>query len=210
MARKKKPGLRRVEKTGPAFPITAKLTMKAFAGPTNKPYYGFSVSKLNKFEYPVFRAKFAARKYLDLLIKDDDYEWEVDKWDRDVIVTECGLKISGPNIEELMDYEYKSKKVKAWELPDDYVGRAAHMRSDVKNPKFVRVERQKRISRRGMILMKDIAKEIGMHPRDARGILRALDYEKPEHGWAWKTKEEADEIKQTLQQSRRKMQSTDD
>jgi hypothetical protein len=216
MARKKKPGKLIRTKSEPLYPAQAKLTMKAFAGNLGGPRFGFQIEKLGKFEYCVFRAKFAARKYLDLLIQDDEAEWLTGK-DRRIqqgnaqeLLTSSGLWMRGNNLKDLFNYRYKSKRVRRWELPEQYEERAKRLRSD--RP-FVPVQivnsTRKRNSRKGMILIGQIAKELDMHPRDARGILRDLGYEKPEKGWAWRTKEEADKIKQTLQQSRRKLQSAD-
>lgn len=201
MARKKKHGLKRVEKLGPRYPAVAKLGMKAYGGTLNGPRYAITTQKLGKLDIGVLRAKFAAKKYIELMIADDDVKWVSDT----KLVTSTGIELSGNDLRELYDYRYRSLKTEAWELSDFYKQRASYMRSDkpYKVPLSYAPSR-KRNSRKGMILIRDICKEIKMHPRDARGILRALDYEKPEKGWAWRTREEADEIKEVLLQSRRK------
>lgn len=199
MARKPK-GLQRVRNHGPKFPKWAKLDEKAFSGPLGGELYGWSVEKLGKFHYPVFRSKFAARKYLDLLIKDDEVTWISDT----ELVTSRDLWMRGDELKEYFDYQYKGDRVKVWDLPDQYKRKANYMRSNKSHTPPPPQKYKKRISRKGMILIGDICKKIGMNPRDARGILRALGYDKPEHGWAWRERKDADEIKQTLLQSRRK------
>ena len=202
MAKKSK-GLRRIKNTGARYPKWAKLDDRAFGGRLNGDYFGFDVSKLGKFHRPVFRSKYAARKYLDLLIGDDEVIWSSDTA---MTTHPAALMITGDQLRMLIDYHYKSARVKAWDLPESYKEIAEYMRDDEPYVPPPQKERRSGVSRKGMILVADISEAIGMHPRDARGILRALNYEKPKHGWAWKTKEEADEIKQTLQQSRRKSQ----
>lgn len=49
-----------------------------------------------------------------------------------------------------------------------------------------------RPSRDGLVSISDIAKELGLIPREARAVLRAIKMVKPEVGWAWKKDDVAD------------------
>jgi len=197
---KKRKGIKRLKNSAPVDTTKSKLDQRAFGGNVKGPRFGFSVIKDTKYHHAVFRAKFAAHKFLMLLIEGDEYHWV----DSNQLVTESGLCITDEHLKEIHDYELKSNKVKRWRLPDKYYTEATWFRSNTPHKPIPMKSSRKKISRKGMILIGDVCKEIGIHPRDARGILRALDIEKPKHGWAWRTKEEAEEIKKTIQQCRRK------
>lgn len=52
-------------------------------------------------------------------------------------------------------------------------------------PKREKKTKEKRATREGLVSIGDIAKDLGMIPREARGILRAIKMAKPSCGWAW-------------------------
>lgn len=214
MPRKPK-GIKRLKNAVPVSRLESKLSMKAFGGLLNSPRYGFEIRKGQKYYSTVFYSKFAAHKFLMILVEDDEHRWlredeiRVQNYPEShpELITESGLWIKGNGLKEIYDYEFKSNKVRRWRLPDFYYQTAIWFRSDVPYNPPPPQQKRDRISRKGMILIKDICKQLDMHPRDARGILRALDIKKPRHGWAWRTKEEAEKIKQILKDSRRKLQS---
>lgn len=169
----------------------------AYMGRLDCKRFGFCATKLGKLDYCVFKALFAAKMYLDLMIGDDEIDWVNDR----ELETSSGVYIEGPNLRKIYDYKLKPAQVKYFALQEDELKRIAHIRNDKAAPLFENMPStvRRRKSRRGMTLMKTIAEDLGIAPRTARGILREMGYKKPERGWAWETQKEVDEIKAILQ-----------
>lgn len=172
--------------------------MAASAGPLNAPRWGFTSSKNGKADTCVFYAVFAAKIYLDQMIADDEVSW-----DGDAIITSSDVLIEanpGCDLEDIYSHRLTYDEKRYFPLNDDWLKRVKSIRSDSFARPFVAGETVKnklRTSRKGMVKMKEIAEDLDMDPKTARGILREL-MDKPDHGWAWRTAEEVNHIKNLL------------
>lgn len=147
--------------------------------------------------YP-FYGIYAAKKTFDYLTRGVEYRWE----EVDRIVTDDGLEIKAVGeagrtaLEKIVEHVYTPAE-EEWELGDYQCRCLDAIRVDIpperltvegtlapvkKSPK---PERTPRPSRDGLVAVGDIAKQLGIEPREARGILRSLKLPKPEAGWAW-------------------------
>ena len=194
--RRSKP--RKIRKLG-----TEELTRQAYSsaatgGPLHGPRFGFLSTKNGKVDVCVFRAIFAAKMYLDLMVADDDIEWQ-----DGYIITSTDVIIkptSCQDLEEIYDHRITYEEDRYYALGQEYLDRVQHIRSNSFAKAFIEGATHKSIrrhSRKGMTLIKAIARELKMDPRDARGILRQV-MAKPDHGWAWRTEKEVDRIKAIL------------
>lgn len=190
--RKTKAGLPRKENLSEADQTKQDLNTKAFSGLVVGPRFGFTTRHVGKAECCVFRAIFAAKLYLDMILAEDDFDWVSD----DRLVTEHGLEISGTGLRKIYDYKLKRNEAEHFQLSDEYRKRALYMRDDSPHSGFREgetISRRKRHSRKSMTKMGTIAAQIGMSPRACRAILRRK-MQKPDHGWAWRTQDEVDEV----------------
>lgn len=190
--RRTKAGLPRKENLSKVDQIKQDLNMQAFSGLTDGPRFGFTTRHVGKAECCVFRAIFAAKLYLDMILAEDDFDWVGD----DRLVTEHGVEVSGMGLRKIYDYKLKRNEAEHFQLSDEYKKRALYMRDDSPHSGFREGEttsRRKRHSRKSMTKMETIAAQLGMSPRACRAILRRK-MEKPEHGWAWRTQAEVDEV----------------
>lgn len=198
MARRRKSriGLPKARKLSPIELKREKYMSMANSGPINAPRFGFTTRKLGKLDACVFYAKFAAKKFLDLMIEDDEVEWVSDK----ELHTDNDLQITGEDLRKIFNYKIKYNEERYHSFDEEALRRIAIMRSDDPAKPFVAGEthsKRRRVSRKGMTLMKTIAEEVGMTPRVARGILRGV-MKKPEQGWAWRTEAEVNRIRAIL------------
>lgn len=182
---------------------TEELTRQAYSsaatgGPLNGSRFGFLSTKNGKVDICVFRAEFAAKMYLSLMIADDYIEWQ-----DDCILTSSDILIKPTPCQDLRaiyDHEISYDEDRYYQLGQEYVDRVRHIRSDSFAKAFIEGATHKAIrrhSRKGMTLIKTIAAEMKMDSREARGILRSV-MEKPVHGWAWRTETEVAKIKAIL------------
>lgn len=175
------------------------------------------INKGERMMVQIFAADYSARKFLDILLADDELGLTKDIFGNpNTIQTSSGISVRCHDIQRLIDYEYSASEAE-WELPEPYLSQALRFRSDSYHrpqPKVVsdntdkpaRVPREKkekspRPARDGLISIADIAEELKMEPREARGILRKAKIEKPDAGWAW-SKNEVDTIKKLLQSNK--------
>ena len=198
MARKRrtKAGLPRKENLSKVDQIKQELTTRAFGGNIDGPRYGFTVQHVGKAECCVFRAPFAAKLYLNMILADDDFDWVGE----DRLVTEHGLEVKGVGLKKIYDYKLKRNEEEYFQLSDEYKKRAFYMRDDSPHSGFREgetISRRKRHSRKSMTKIEIIAAQLGMSPRACRAILRRK-MDKPEHGWAWRTQAEVDEVTRLL------------
>lgn len=193
--RKKEKRLKRLKRTGPKDRFASKLMSKAFSGPTHAKRWGFTASKKGKTDTSVFYKKFAAKAFLNLLIGEDEVKWKSDR----LLVTSRKVRIRADDLREIFDCELTTKQRTRFSLPESYKLRAAYIRSDQPyEERQISVVNKKRHSRKGMVLIKTIAAEFNLHPRDARAILRAEGIQKPEHGWAWRVAADVEKIRKLL------------
>lgn len=142
----------------------------------------------------IFAAKYAAKKFIEALAG-EGYEWVGDT----IIRTETRTTVRCDKLKAILDHEYTLAEM-GWDLPDPHRGyaRRYHLVGDLaieeaKNPEM-RAERAAktrtpRASRDGMTSIGDLAEELGIPPRDARGVLRKAKMPKPAQGWAWPASE---------------------
>lgn len=157
-------------------------------------------SKSGSFTLRLFHSIYAAKWFFNLIVT-TEYKW----LDTRTIVTENGFKVESPQLEEIVEYEFK-KREGEWIPPEPFFSEAnvfignkrVRTTTDHDGPKPIkeRVPREPRPD--GLIQIGDIAQELNMEPRDARKILRAKNVEKPAHGaWAWPS-DMVDKIKKIL------------
>jgi len=179
-----------------------KYMAKASCGPLNAPRWGFTSTKNGKLDACVFYARFAAKKFLDLMIGEDEVEWI----DDDTLRTESDVRIYANSTKKkntlraIFDHKLTYNENRYHTLNEDHEKRAAIIKSNDHAKPFVEgssITTRKRRSRKGMVLIRTIAEELGMTPREARGILRGK-MRKPEQGWAWRTTEEVIKIKNLI------------
>lgn len=197
-----------LRKLGPAFPqapngATAKHQIKI--------HYG---KDLETFMLLLFASDYSAKHFVDAVVdprpKPEDMTWERDskvtiEWKNNVAILE------GATIQDIFEYELTDEEAE-WKLPRPYSDYAVAVREGEysltpsgaeKDAKVVierrekRKERKPRASRDGLVSIGDICEEMGWEPREARGIMRQLEWEKPAAGWAW-PKKEAEEVKRKL------------
>lgn len=198
MARRRRssPGMRKPRKIGTEELKCQKYSGMANSGHIDAPRWGFSSSKNGKLDVCVFYARFAAKKFLDLMIEEDEVEWLNDN----TLRTTMDITLRGDKLKEIFSHKLTYNENRYHKLSEDSERRTAIIRSDDYAKPFVAGEslsHRKRSSRKGMTLIKVIAEELGITPREARGILRE-HMKKPEQGWAWRTTEEVTKIKNIL------------
>ena len=194
--RRSKVGMRKPRKIGTEELKRQKFMSQASSGLIDAPRFGFSASKNGKLDVCVFYAKFAAKKFLDLMIQDDEITWI----DDNTIRTSSDVIIKGEKLRKIFDHKVTFDQNRYHMFDQAAEKRCLVIRSDDHRKPFIQgesISTRKRTSRKGMTLMKTIAAELGMTPRMARGILRGA-MKKPEHGWAWRTSEEVARIKNIL------------
>ena len=169
------------------------LHSRAYVGKLDCRRYGFCSEKLGKLDYCVFKAVFAAKMYLDTMIAEDEVEWI----DDNELETSNGINIRGHELRKTYDYKLKPGHIKYFQLNEEELKRIANIRSETPARQFIAgsTVRQRRRSRKGMVLIGQLAEELGMSPRVCRGVLSDLGIPKPERGWAWDTRAEADKVK---------------
>lgn len=164
-----------------------------------------------------FAAWYSAKKMVDALIKDEEIKWLSDH----LMEVSNGITIKSMHMNEIMEHEY-TKAEAAWELPPPYPNiirifrgeayKKEQMEKDivdhvmkpvlVSKKQFEKIRdtpKAPRAPKEGMVSIADIASELKVHPRIARGILRDAKIKKPDGGWSWPKGDKAiDTIKTTL------------
>lgn len=184
------------------------------SSPMRPPVHGFYFYMNGNFRgYHAFGASYSAKKFIELCLQGNDYEW-VDgtrSGDGEAILDSTGLMIEGYGLEEVMDYEYTELE-QAWSLTSPHDKEALQIRnrrlslvpsisSDNDSAPRERKAKKEKVSRDGLITIQQIAGELKLEPSEARAILRKKKIEKPAAGWAW-SKDDAEAIKKTLAASR--------
>ncbi len=153
-----------------------------------------------------FAAVFAARRAVDYLIADRKVKWVDDNHlviynhlGETHVTTDCG----DDGLSVIMEHEFSAKD-RAWELPADYMRVGYNMfqpkitdsyvtpsDTPVKQEKPVRLitEKPARVAKErpgGLIALPDVISDLPIDAKQARTILRAISFPKPDHGqWAW-------------------------
>lgn len=171
------------------------------------------VHKGQGFMTAIFAATYSAKKYLDILLGDD----EISKVKgitgvEDTIVSSTGIRVRCSEIQEIIDHKYSAKE-EEWQIEEPHTTQAlsfrsnSHDRIELSGPTAegetpTRIKREKKQStpkpsKEGLVSIAEIAAQLNMQPREARGILRDKKIPKPGAGWCW-DKGEVDNIKQIL------------
>jgi hypothetical protein len=161
-----------------------------------------------------FAATYAAKKFVDILLGDDEISLTRGlSGKEDTIVSSTGIKIRCDEIMDIINYKY-SEREKEWVLSDygsdsstaalnfrhsSVTERADRTKESPSEPKIKAEKKEKpeKVNKEGLISIAQIAEELKMEPRDARVILRKMKVPKPGIGWLW-TKLEVDDIKKLL------------
>jgi len=158
----------------------------------------------------IFAAKYSTRKFIDQLVEGYAITLQTD-----TLLKAGNLTLRCSLLLEVMEHVLTPAE-QEWELPHPYPESIRKLRlgSDYayqprntpatpdgprptpspSRPK----ERKPKVSRDNLIGIAQIAEEIGMSPREARGILRKSDLPKPEAGWAWTEGLEVNQVKTLL------------
>lgn len=158
------------------------------------------------FHVHMFYDVFGAKKLIDLLIGDSEYE-EINET---CIKTDLGIKIKCADLEKIMAHKY-SKEEAAWVMPPPYDRMAQLFRGEsykaakdempIPKKAVMPTARDPKVPRKpkpdGMITIQDLCAELKIDPSKARAHLRSSKTPKPDHGWAWPAKE-VDAIRKVL------------
>lgn len=175
-----------------------------------------------------FAAKYAARFMLDKLIREDEFEECLPVGSRTGIITSSGIRITmfDNMLPELLAYErteaeaeWRDDNVEKMVLQFKY-GRSEYARDELPDPpaqedsvdsplpsKGVKPPRDPKPPKEvkpkpdttGHVSANDIATKLKVQGREVRGVLRALNLPKPDHGWSWPKDEAAKIEKQVVE-----------
>lgn len=168
-----------------------------------------------------FRATYAAKKFLDILLGDDEVNLtRGNTGDEDTIVSSSGIRVRCTEIMEILNYKLSEKETE-WQLPESGNGVSVASAMNFRNSSCIhqekstessstepRVKAEKKEktpkpSKEGLITIAQLAEELKIEPRDARVILRKMKIPKPGLGWCW-ARIEADDIKKLLEDNKDK------
>lgn len=190
------------------------------ASPSRPPSIGMYLTKGENRGYKSFCAIYAARKFLDVLFEDDGLtRIKGISGEQDTVLCDNGIavRIVCTPIDDVLKHEYSTDEDQ-WELSDEYVQFAQRFRSmgfdapvyaskaeggEAKPERVKKEPKAPRPSKDGMTTIQQIAEELKMEPREARGILRKMKTVKPEVGWAFKG-DDIKKIKSILEKNREK------
>lgn len=187
-------------------------TLEPFASSPSKPpkcSLRIEWPDLGKMQIRTFRGLWGAKLLYDFLVEFKAVRWLTET---KLIVDETGLLVSSPELESIVEYKLK-KDEETYQWPEPFLSEitAFKNRTSIKSSKGndhqlpdgekrkervpkEKKERVPRPSKDGLISIGDIADEMKIEPRIARGILRDSKTPKPDAGWAW-PKTEVDAIK---------------
>lgn len=177
--------------------------------PARYALYCFNEDKNRRYIETAY-ALYAIKKIFEAVVDGEEYKWLKTT---EICLAESGIRIRSDKLEEIIEYEYTEAE-EAWEpgVPyTTYINQLKHgeriadtLEQAERNERGeLKVTSKKastkpRASRDGLVTVQAIAEELGVLPRDARGVLRAKKLQKPAAGWAWSEKE-AEDIKKMLQ-----------
>lgn len=194
------------------------LTPPFSASPSRGNEHFLYINKGDNFIGVGFGATYSARKFLDVLLQDDEVTLTRGVSGRkDTVISSTDISVRSDNIMDIVNYEYQGRESE-WELNlsgnSGSVAQAEQFRSSTgvriekrveptaeKGTERVRKEKPAKINREGLITIAQISNDLKMESREARSILRKMKVDKPEAGWAWKNSE-VDEIKKIIKNNR--------
>ena len=171
---------------------------------------------------PIYAEAFGAKRHLDILLK--DLEFEIIDYpegtglidDKRVLVAENGIRIRCSLLQDILDH-VDSTEEETWEMEPRHIRSIEAFRygepvtgdsnTEIRNDrkKFRRAERRKKNTSprkpreipTGMITVAIIAESLNILPREARARLRKANVTKPTDGWMWPDAE-AESIKELI------------
>ncbi|USN16566.1 hypothetical protein POLEWNIK_00400 [Brevundimonas phage vB_BpoS-Polewnik] len=146
-----------------------------------------------------FLATYAAKHFVNAVLQGEAFKWAKS----DTVIGENGVKVRCELLEEIIEYEWEAGEA-GWELPSNFLNQCQLLRREYRDDAPVstgtegdeEVERPKKpkrepkpekvkIDKTGLISVGEIAEQMGIEARDARGALRKQKVEKPDGGWLW-------------------------
>lgn len=194
------------EKLGlpPAFPTAlSKITSK----------FGFYCKYDGRFIFQNFHSAYAARVFLDTIISGVPMKWTKEN----EVLLENGMTIRSEGKDQLADaleHTLAGPEVQ-WQAPEPYpriwlsfIGKRpfvianphqtpAKTKRRQQSPDEKRTKAVAKVRSGDHITISQIADELKTEPRVLRALLRKLNIDKPDHGWAWPPSE-ATRIKSRL------------
>lgn len=167
------------------------------SSPTRTPKYGFYVIFNNNFMFQNFVGKYAAKDFVDRMIRKQKIKWVSDK----ILETEDGLTIRAEHyfdLDEIVEYEPTMEEL-GWSPDRIKLAIYAGFLSGEHTAQSISTipTRHKKASRAGLVTIQDIAQELDLDPKEARKRLRTRNIPKPQVGWAW-SNEDAEKIKDKI------------
>lgn len=162
----------------------------------------------DQMQLRTFRDFWGAKKLFDFLTDFKAVRWLTTT---KLVVNETGMVISSPELEQIVEHKL-DKKHEQYQWTEPFLSEVTAFknkttiksskgndkpkreRDDTPRPTREKKERVPRPSKDGLITIGDIASDMKIEPRIARGILRDTKTPKPDAGWAW-AKNEVDAIK---------------
>lgn len=171
------------------------------ANPTRNPRFGLKFINTDdgRLAFHNFYGRFAAKRFLDLVISNDPYTW----LDDNTILIANRIKVQGESntdLETIIEHE-DNKLERQWEMADPYPQFAMSIRGERPTtddkPTVERPTRAKARKVPGLVTVAQLADELGITSREARQRLRKSKIAKPDGGWRWLA-DEAAKIKELL------------
>jgi hypothetical protein len=142
-------------------------------------------------------------------IMEHEFTTAEDEWRDASLTASCNRLLFGRTADIIPDDELpvhsprRADKEVADGKPDRKVSDNRPSSPDPK-PKRVPKDAAPRADTSGHISAGDIAKTLGVEPREVRAVLRGSDFTKPSHGWSWPAKE-AEGIKEQIAKALKKI-----
>lgn len=179
------------------------------ANPTRNPRFGLKFINTNdgRLAFHNFYGRFAAKRFLDLVISNDPYTW----LDDNTILIANRIKVQGEggtDLEAIIEHE-DNKLEQQWEMAEPYLQFAMSIRGEPKvkptqaEPRPTRAKAPGRNRSRktpGLVTVAQLADELGITSREARQRLRKSKIAKPDGGWQWPA-DEAAKIKELIRKN---------
>lgn len=200
------------------------------SSPTRPAQHSIAFSRMDdnrKYQWNNFFGIFAAKKWVELLIGDEDTDWQDDST---LLIPSLNLRVHSSTLSDIMEHEY-TKDEKEWQVTEPHLSilmaarntRARDWTDDLdkplpkrrstdsedtspadETPKAPKAEKAPKAAKpAGLVSLPDILSGTDIDAKEARTILRKTSTPKPAHGrWEW-PKAEADAIKALIMENRK-------
>lgn len=179
------------------------------ASPLRNPRFGLKFINTDdgRLAFHNFYGRFAAKRFLDLVISGDPYTW----LDDNTILIANRIKVQGESntdLEAIIEHEDNHLE-RQWEMLEPHTQFAMSIRGERPEPPIDKPQprptrarapdrhRSRKPVAEGLVTVSQLADELGITSREARQRLRKSNIAKPEGGWQWPA-DEADRIKELL------------